>query len=164
MRAQAVRTELKRHHTRVQGCPTRIWERSKYPLAKDRATSVKNRQLDATLQSAGLGVSSIRDLTILGKNHRRVEVPATTVDKVRLPYVKAGPSSTNTYTGQTTAIETAAVVNYLTAQRSTRKDDLVYAMTKNELAIPIAQARRSRWRGRWRGCDWLHPWPDQRCC
>lgn len=89
---------------------------------------MKNRQLDATLQSAGLGVSSIRDLAS-SVEIIVVEVPAATVDKVGLPYVKATIPA-NTYTGQTTAIETAAVVNYLVT-RSDLKDDLVYAMTKS---------------------------------
>ena len=89
---------------------------------------MKNRQLDATLQSAGLGVASIRDLAS-SVEIIVVEVPAATVDKVGLPYVKATIPA-NTYTGQTTAIETAAVVNYLVT-RSDLKDDLVYAMTKS---------------------------------
>jgi len=88
---------------------------------------MKNRQLDATLQSAGLGVASIRDLAssvpILV-----VEIPAAVVDKVGSPYVKA-TIPTGTYEGQTAPVATAAVVNYLVT-RSDLKDDLVYQMTK----------------------------------
>src|SRR5690349_11553434 len=88
---------------------------------------MKNRQLDATLQSAGLGVAAIRDLAS-GVDIVVVEVPGSVIDKVGAPYVKATIPA-NTYTGQTTDVQTAAVVNYLVT-RSDLKDDLVYAMTK----------------------------------
>jgi TRAP transporter TAXI family solute receptor len=88
---------------------------------------MKNRQLDATLQSAGLGVAAIRDLAS-SVEIVTVEVPASIVEKVGAPYVKAVIPA-NTYTGQTAAVQTAAVVNYLVT-RSDLKDDLVYAMTK----------------------------------
>ena len=88
---------------------------------------MKNRQLDATLQSAGLGVAAIRDLAS-SVEIVTVEVPAAIVDKVGAPYVKAVIPA-NTYTGQTAPVQTAAVVNYLVT-RSDLRDDLVYAMTK----------------------------------
>ena len=47
---------------------------------------IKNRQLDATLQSAGLGVASIRDLADLGADHRR-RGAAEIVAKIGSPYV-----------------------------------------------------------------------------
>jgi TRAP transporter TAXI family solute receptor len=49
---------------------------------------MKNRQLDATLQSAGLGVSSIRDLAT-SVPIVVVEIPAAVVDKVGTPYVRS---------------------------------------------------------------------------
>lgn len=88
---------------------------------------MKNRQLDATLQSAGLGVAAIRDLAS-SVDIVVVEVPAAVVEKVGAPYVKATIPA-NTYTGQAADVPTAAVVNYLVT-RSDLKDDLVYAMTK----------------------------------
>src|SRR3954463_933458 len=48
---------------------------------------MKNRQLDATLQSAGLGVSSLRDLST-SIDIAVVEIPAAVVDKIGAPYVK----------------------------------------------------------------------------
>ena len=48
---------------------------------------MKNRQLDATLQSAGLGVASIRDLAT-SVPIVVVEIPAAVVDKVGAPFVK----------------------------------------------------------------------------
>jgi hypothetical protein len=88
---------------------------------------MKNRQLDATLQSAGLGVASIRDLAS-SVDIVVVEIPAPVVDKVGAPYVKVTIPA-NTYNGQTQPVATAAVVNYLVTQ-SDVKDDQVYAMTK----------------------------------
>ncbi|SIR03684.1 MULTISPECIES: TAXI family TRAP transporter solute-binding subunit [unclassified Bosea (in: a-proteobacteria)] len=88
---------------------------------------MKNRQLDATLQSAGLGVASLRDLAT-SVEITVVEVPAATVDKAGAPFVKATIPA-NTYGGQTAAVQTAAVVNYLVSHQGV-SDDLVYAMTK----------------------------------
>ena len=89
---------------------------------------MKNRQLDATLQSAGLGVSSLRDLAT-SIDITVVEIPGAMVDKVGAPYVKAVVPA-NTYTGQAQEVQTAAVVNYLVT-RADLKDDLVYALTKS---------------------------------
>ena len=88
---------------------------------------MKNRQLDATLQSAGLGVAAIRDLASAVEINV-VSVPAEIVDKVGAPYIKATIPA-NTYTGQTDAVPAAAVVNYIVT-REGLADDLVYQMTK----------------------------------
>ncbi|MDJ1158346.1 TAXI family TRAP transporter solute-binding subunit [Chelatococcus sp. SYSU_G07232] len=89
---------------------------------------MKNRQLDATLQSAGLGVASIRDLAT-SVDIVVVEIPAAVVDKIGAPYIK-GVIPANTYSGQAADVQTAAVVNYLVT-RSDLKDDLAYQMTKS---------------------------------
>lgn len=89
---------------------------------------MKNRQLDATLQSAGLGVSSLKDLAT-SIPITVVEIPASVVEKVGAPYVKAMIPA-NTYTGQSGDVQTAAVINYLVT-RSDLSDDLVYQMTKS---------------------------------
>ncbi len=88
---------------------------------------MKNRQLDATLQSAGLGVASIRDLAT-SVDIVVVEVPAAVVEKAGVPFVKATIPA-DTYKGQTAPVQTTAVVNYLVT-RADLKDDTVYAMTK----------------------------------
>jgi TRAP transporter TAXI family solute receptor len=87
---------------------------------------MKNRQLDATLQSAGLGVSSIRDLAS-SVPITVVEVPADIVAKVGTPYVPLTIPA-GTYTGQDQAVATAGVVNFLVT-RSDLSDALVKAMT-----------------------------------
>jgi len=88
---------------------------------------MKNRQLDATLQSAGLGVASIRDLAS-SVPITVVEVPAAIVDKVGTPYVPLTIPA-GTYSGQDAAVATAGVGNFLVT-RADLSDDLVYAMTK----------------------------------
>ncbi len=88
---------------------------------------IKNRQLDATLQSAGLGVASIRDLAT-SIDIVVVEVPASIVNKIGSPYVPVTIPA-NTYGGQDKPVETAAVVNYLVTSEDVSAD-LVYQMTK----------------------------------
>ncbi|MFO1146955.1 MAG: TAXI family TRAP transporter solute-binding subunit [Alsobacter sp.] len=88
---------------------------------------MKNRQLDATLQSAGLGVAAIRDLAS-SVEIVVVEIPPAIVDKVGAPYVKATIPA-KTYTGQDTDVQAAAVINYLVT-RSDLSEDTVYGMTK----------------------------------
>lgn len=88
---------------------------------------IKNRQLDATLQSAGLGVASIRDLAN-SVPITVVEIPTAIVDKVGPPYVKVTIPK-GTYEGQEGDVPTAAVQNYLVTNAKV-PDDVVYGMTK----------------------------------
>jgi TRAP transporter TAXI family solute receptor len=88
---------------------------------------MKNRQLDATLQSAGLGVASIRDLAT-SVDIVMVEVPAAVIEKIGAPFVTATIPA-NTYRGQAAPVATAAVLNFLVT-RSDLKDDVVYNLTK----------------------------------
>ena len=88
---------------------------------------MKNRQLDATLQSAGLGVASIRDLAS-SVAIIVVEVPAAVVEGAGAPYM-AATIPAGTYDGQESDVATAAVTNYLVTH-SDVADDMVYAMTK----------------------------------
>lgn len=88
---------------------------------------MKNRQLDATLISAGVGVSAIRDLCA-SVDCVIVEIPKSVIDKIGTPYQSAEIPA-NTYNGQTTAVNTATVENYLVT-RSDLPDDEVYQMTK----------------------------------
>ena len=89
---------------------------------------MKNRQLDVTLQSAGLGVASIRDLATSIKIVV-VPIPADVVAKVGDPAYSAGTIPANTYTGQTEAVPTAAIKNFLVTHAGV-PNDVVYAMTK----------------------------------
>ncbi|GKQ51803.1 TAXI family TRAP transporter solute-binding subunit [Bradyrhizobium sp. Ce-3] len=88
---------------------------------------MKNRQLNATLQSAGLGVASLKDLST-SSEITVVAVPKETVDKIGPPFVSVIIPA-NTYTGQDKDVASAAVVNYLVTS-SAVSDDLAYQMTK----------------------------------
>lgn len=88
---------------------------------------MKNRQLAATLQSAGLGVASIRDLAT-SSDVVVVAVPKEIVDKIGPPFVSVNIPA-NTYKGQDKDVPTAAVINYLVTH-SGMSDDMVYQMTK----------------------------------
>jgi TRAP transporter TAXI family solute receptor len=88
---------------------------------------MKNRQLNATLQSAGLGVASLKDLST-STEITVVSVPKAIVDKIGPPFVPAMIPA-NTYTGQDKDVPTAAVINYLVTS-SAVSDDLAYQMTK----------------------------------
>ncbi len=88
---------------------------------------IKNRQLDATLQSAGLGVASIKDLaTSLPINV--VAVPADVVAKLGAPYISATIPA-GTYDGQDADVETVAVVNFLVTHEDV-PEETAYQMTK----------------------------------
>src|SRR6202022_4580252 len=88
---------------------------------------MKNRQLDATLQSAGLGVASLKDLST-STDITVVSVPKEVVDKIGPPFVSVLIPA-NTYSGQDKDVPTAAVINYLVTS-SAVSDDLAYQMTK----------------------------------
>ncbi|MGJ5175894.1 TAXI family TRAP transporter solute-binding subunit [Bradyrhizobium oligotrophicum] len=88
---------------------------------------MKNRQLGATLQSAGLGVASLKDLST-SSPITVVSVPKEVVDKIGAPFV-AATIPANTYTGQDKDVPTAAVINYLVTS-SAVSDDVAYQMTK----------------------------------
>src|SRR5712675_2254233 len=88
---------------------------------------MKNRQLNATLQSAGLGVASLKDLSTSAEI-TVVSVPKEVVNKIGAPF-KSVIIPANTYTGQDKDVPTAAVVNYLVTS-SAVSDDVAYQMTK----------------------------------
>lgn len=88
---------------------------------------MKNRQLDATLISAGLGVSAIRDLCA-SVECTIVEIPKSVIDKLGTPY-QSLPIPGGTYKGNDKDVAAAAVPNYLVT-RSDLSEDEVYQMTK----------------------------------
>lgn len=96
------------------------------PFAES-AELIKNRQIQATLQSAGLGVASIKDLsatheiTVIG-------IPEEVVAKIGAPYVPAVIPA-GTYTGQDADVPTAAVGNILVTNEEV-SEETAYQMTK----------------------------------
>lgn len=90
---------------------------------------MKNRQLDATLQSAGLGVASIRDLATSVKIVV-ISVPADVVARVGDAAYQPSFIPANTYAGQTVDIPTAAIPNFLVTHSGV-SEELAYQMTKS---------------------------------
>jgi TRAP transporter TAXI family solute receptor len=88
---------------------------------------MKNRQLAATLQSAGLGVASLRDLSN-AMDVTVVSVPKSIVDRMGRPFMSVKIPA-NTYRGQDKNVETAGVANYLVTHAGV-PDELVYQMTR----------------------------------
>jgi uncharacterized protein len=88
---------------------------------------MKNKQLDATLQSAGLGVASIRDLAA-SNPIIVVAVPAEVAQKMGQPFFSATIPA-NTYEGQAADVTTVAVPNFLVT-RADLSAELVYKITQ----------------------------------
>ncbi len=90
---------------------------------------IKNRQLDATIISAGLGVAAVRDLSTAVK---LVIVPISPDVVKAIGDVAYQPAvvPANTYTGQTTDVQTIAIKNFLVSHSGV-SDDMAYKMTKS---------------------------------
>lgn len=88
---------------------------------------MKNRQLDATLQSAGLGVASLKDLAT-STAITVVPIPADLVGKLGSAY-QAATIPAGTYQGQDADVPTAAITNILVTHDEV-PEETVYQMTK----------------------------------
>lgn len=89
---------------------------------------IKNRQLDATLQSSGLGQASIRDLAAT-LPVVFVPIPAEVVAKIGNNAYQAATIPARTYDGQETEVATVSIVNVLVTHQGV-SNDLAYQMTK----------------------------------
>jgi TRAP transporter TAXI family solute receptor len=89
---------------------------------------IKNRQLDATLQSSGLGQAAIRDLAAT-LPVVFVPIPAEVVTRIGNKAYQPATIPANTYDGQSADVSTAAINNILVT-RADIGDDLAYQMTK----------------------------------
>jgi TRAP transporter TAXI family solute receptor len=85
--------------------------------------------LDATIQSAGLGVESIRHLLASGQA-RLIPIPAEVVAKTGSQVYVAATIPANTYDGQTADVPTASVPNFLVT-RAEVSNNVAYLMTKS---------------------------------
>src|SRR5690606_26203830 len=93
----------------------------------ESAELIKNRQLDATLQSSGLGVAFIQDLAATMPINI-VAIPADVVDTIGAPYV-ASTIPAGTYDGQAEDVSTAAIGNILVTHAGV-SEETAYQMTK----------------------------------
>jgi TRAP transporter TAXI family solute receptor len=90
---------------------------------------VEQGSLDATLQSAGLGVESIRHLLASGQS-TLIPVPADIVANAGSAVYVAATIPAGTYDGQSGDVLTASVPNFLVTREGV-SDDLAYQMTKS---------------------------------
>jgi TRAP transporter TAXI family solute receptor len=89
---------------------------------------MKDRQLDAAVQSASAGAASIRDLATALKIVI-VPIPPDVVTKMGEGVYRAALIPANSFSGQAADVPTAAVANFLVTQ-SDVPDELAYQMTK----------------------------------
>ena len=89
---------------------------------------LKNRQLDATLLSSGLGVAAVRDLATAVKI-KLIPIPADVVAKIGEAAYTTGTIPANTYNGQTADVPAITVQNYLVTHEGV-PNETVYKMTK----------------------------------
>lgn len=89
---------------------------------------IKNRQLDATLQSSGLGMAAIRDLaSTMPVNF--VAIPAEVVQKIDNAAYQPGVIPAGTYDGQDEDIPTVGITNILVSHDKV-DEEVAYQMTK----------------------------------
>ncbi|RRV42295.1 TAXI family TRAP transporter solute-binding subunit [Pseudomonas sp. o96-267] len=89
---------------------------------------IKNRQLDATLQSSGLGMAAIRDLASTMKISF-VAIPAEVTAKIDNAAYEAATIPAGTYDGQDADVPTVAITNILVSHEGV-SDEVAYQMTK----------------------------------
>lgn len=89
---------------------------------------IKNRQLDATLQSSGLGMAAIRDLAAMMPINF-IEIPSEVVAKIESPAYQPGVIPAGTYDGQDQDVATIAITNLLVTHEDV-DEEIAYQMTK----------------------------------
>ena len=102
-------------------------EKVEYLPFAESVELMKNRQLDATLQSAGLGVASLKDLAT-SIPIEVVEVPEDVAAKLGAAYIPA-PIPAGTYDGQEADVPSVSVINILVTHEGV-SDETAYQMTK----------------------------------
>jgi TRAP transporter TAXI family solute receptor len=101
--------------------------RIEYLPFAESAELIKNDQIQATLQSAGLGVASITDLATT-HDITVIAIPEEVVTAVGAPYVPAVIPA-GTYSGQDADVPTAAVGNILVTSEAV-SEETAYQMTR----------------------------------
>lgn len=90
---------------------------------------MKNRQLDVTLLSSGLGVAALRDLATSQKVVF-LSIPADIVAKIDDPAFQVGSIPAKTYEGQDADVSTISIQNYLVTHSGV-STETVYTMTRS---------------------------------
>ena len=89
---------------------------------------LKDRKIDVMLQSAGLGVLTLRDLAS-AQDVVVVPIPADVIARIGDPAYVAAVIPARTYRGQAADVPTAVVENYLVTQDGV-SDDIAYGVTR----------------------------------
>ena len=89
---------------------------------------IKDRQIDATLQSAAPGASGLRDLAT-SVDIVVVPIPSDVIKTIDDSAYLPAMIPANTYRGQSTEVPVIAVQNYLVTREGV-SDDIAYGMTK----------------------------------
>jgi TRAP transporter TAXI family solute receptor len=95
---------------------------------KQSADLLQNRQIDVTLQSAGLGNPALRDLAN-SVDVVFIPIPPDVVAKIGDKAYVDGVIPADTYKGQTAAVPVAKIENFLVTRKGV-STDTVYKMTK----------------------------------
>jgi TRAP transporter TAXI family solute receptor len=110
------------------GIEYRDFRRVEYLPFGESVELIKERRLDATLQSAALGVSTLRDLA-LAIDLVFVPVPESVARRIDDPAYARAVIPANTYRGQPNAVTTLAVQNVVVTHEAVG-EVTVYSVTK----------------------------------
>lgn len=123
-------TELNvREILKAAGISYKDFAKVEYLSYAESVELMKNRQLDVTLLSSGLGVAALRDLATSQKVVF-LTIPADIVAKINDPAFQVGVIPAKTYEGQDADVSTISVQNYLVTHQGV-STETVYTMTKS---------------------------------
>lgn len=123
-------TELNvREILKAAGISHKDFAKVEYLSYAESVELMKNRQLDVTLLSSGLGVAALRDLATSQKVVF-LTIPADIVAKINDPAFQVGVIPAKTYEGQDGDVSTISVQNYLVTHEGV-STETVYTMTKS---------------------------------
>ena len=123
-------TELNvREILKAAGISYKDFSKVEYLSYAESVELMKNKQLDVTLLSSGLGVAALRDLAVSQKVNF-LTIPADIVAKINDPAFIVGVIPAKTYEGQNVDVTTVSVFNYLVTHEGV-STDTVYTMTKS---------------------------------
>ena len=123
-------TELNsREILKAAGISYKDFAKVEYLSYAESVELMKNRQLDVTLLSSGLGVAALRDLATSQKVVF-LSIPAEIVNKINDPAFQVGIIPARTYEGQDTDVSTVSVQNYLVTHEGV-SNETVYTMTRS---------------------------------
>jgi TRAP transporter TAXI family solute receptor len=114
---------------KAAGMSYKDFSKTEYLPFGESVELMKNRQLDATLISAGLGVAALRDLSTSVKISI-VTIPADITAKIGDPAYQAAVIPAKTYEGQNADVQTIKVQNFLVTHEGV-STDTVYLLTKS---------------------------------